>query len=221
MRPDDCYLVLIDAKRCDPDTHLCRPLLRKQDKPITETPWAAIAHGVKDGAFEIVRRSEVTPDQAREAIAAAQKRLEARKAMWPVIGTSSSFFGLFKKPSLLRASDTAVSGGLDPMDDLTCELMLSPPHLREAAQILRSSEILVAAPKRGWMVAAVGPWLPTCEIEQATKGVHSRAQDQAVCPYIFTARDGVLTSMIANGVTESGGWISIRQGTPDNESWGV
>src|SRR5215510_2958080 len=142
MRPDDCYLVLIDANRCDPNTHLCRPLLSREDKPVTETPWVAIAHGVKDGAFEIVRRSEVTPDQAREAIAAAQKRLEARKATWPVILTSS-FFGFFKKPTMLRASDYAVSGGLDPMDDLSCEFMLSPAHLREAAQILKSAEILV------------------------------------------------------------------------------
>jgi len=220
MRPDDCYLVLVDAKRCDPDAHLCRPLLRRGDKPVTETPWAAIAHGVKDGAFEIVRRSEVTPNQAREAIAAAQKRLEARKATWPVI-EASSFFGLFKKPLMLRASDTAASGGLDPMDDLTCEFTLSPAHLHEAAQILKTSEILIAAPKRGWMVVAAGPWLPTSAIEQTTKGIHSDAQDQAVCPYVFTAHDGVLTSMIANEFTEGGGSFAIRQGTPDNESWGV
>jgi hypothetical protein len=220
MRPDDCYLVLVDAKHCDPDAQLCRPLLRKGNKPVTETPWAAIAHGIKDGAFELVRRSEVTPEQAREAIAAAQGRLEARKAMWPVMETSS-FFGLFKKPLMLRASDPAASGGLDPMDDLTCEFMLSPAHLSEAAQILRCAEILVAAPKRGWMVVASGPWLPTCAIEQTAKGIHSRAQEQAICPYIFTARDGVLTSMIANEFTESGGSFSIRQGTPDNDSWGV
>jgi|SRR5262245_6580979 len=220
MRRDDCYLVLVDAKRCDPDAHLCRPLLGSRDKPIADAPWVAIAHGGKDGAFEIVRRSEVTPDQAHEAIAAAQKRLEARKAKWPVIA-ASSFFGFFKKASMLRASDYTVSGGLDPMDDLTCEFMLSAPHLREAAQILKRAEILVAAPMRGWMVAAIGPWLPTCAIEQMTKGIHSRAQHQAVCPYVFTARDGVLTSMIVHEVTDSGGWVAIRQGTPDNESWRV
>lgn len=237
MRPEECYFVLLRADQCDPAAHLCRPALgalaNVDDDAPRDAPWAALAHGKTQSAFSLVKRADFSAEEAKAAIAAAEARLGARQPTWQVLQKApaiGSLFGLLYPAQSIRPIDVGAPPddpsrrGLDVSDDMSAEFLLSPALLSRAAAHLKSEELLVGAPKRGWLVIGRGglnAWSPIAGLEQMVKGVHSRAGDQAICPYVLVVSGGVPRFMVQHDVTgeNMAGTVSIREVKPLADPW--
>ncbi len=204
------FLVLRSGAWADSDAFLCRPLIGNRHRRPEHMPWVAVARGVVSGAFDLVRRAELTPDEGSSIVAAAETSLGAQPCTWQA--TEESGFLFFKKPSLVRASIPGQPPGLtpNPMDDLSSEQLLHAPSLMQAAKLLRCSELIAVVPKRGWLLVGpgkAGEFPLMAKMQRAAAGVFGRAGDDALSPYAFFVVNGQLTG--ANVVEGSGG-VSVQ-----------
>jgi len=211
------FFVLMSGAWSDADSHLCRPLLGSRTGRPPLLPWVAIARGVSGGGYDLVGRDGLTAADARGFVAEATSHLDACARSWQVAATSGFLF--FKRPSMVRPIVAQPPGATpEPMDDLSSEQILNPKALAEAGASLRSQELLVVIPKRGWMLALAGRAgeFPRMMVaNQAASGVFGRAGKDALSPYAFFTSGGRLTG--ANVLEGSSGFMHLA--APDEAGW--
>jgi hypothetical protein len=170
--------------------------------------------------FSLVRRDEVTGDQARALVAEAETWIAGNQRTWQVIERRGFLF--WKKPSMVRVINAKSPMGLtaDPMDDLSSEQIVSLTAMLDASNELDSLDLAIAIPKRGWLVAGVaqpGEILKVQGLHDVARGVCSRAapQDALDGSTVYFLKAGTLIGRSVND--GKSGYISLSR--VDETGW--
>lgn len=210
------HYVLLPGDWNGSDAYLCRPLIGSREGRPPGVPWVALATGHTDGRYDLVP-VDVDASVARKHLADAESHAAGSQVEWQV--TEQSGFLFWKRPSQVRAIASREPGETpDVMDDLSAELILSPPILAGASEALGATELIAVVPKRGWLLViagAAGDFPKMMQMNQIAIGVHGRAGADAISPYAFFVRDGQLVG--ANVLEDGGGYMHLT--SPDEVDW--
>jgi hypothetical protein len=219
------FFVLMPGSWPDADSHLCRPLLGGRKNRAEHTPLVAVARGLVAGGYDFVARSNLGRADGHRVIAEAAEALQARPRTWQV--AEKRGFLLWKRPSMVRLIVSQPPGATpDPMDDLSCEQILNPTALAEAADQLGSQELLAVVPKRGWLLLLPGKpgEIPQMMLaHQVASGVFERGAGDALSPYAFFVRadgrgaDAAGRLLGLNVFDGTSGTLSLVE--PDDSEW--
>jgi hypothetical protein len=192
MKPMGAFFVLQSGGWAEREACLCRPFLGSRGGHGGQMPWVAVARGLTNGRYDLVRREGLAAGDARALIDEAQAHADASQRTWQVSETRGLLF--FKKPSLIRAIVHQPPGATpDPMDDLSSEQILSPKALAEASAQLGSTALIAVIPKRGWLMITTGrpgEFPQMMKAHQVADGVFGLAEADAITPYAFFIQDG-------------------------------
>lgn len=210
------YFVLQSGSWAEADRHLCRPLIGTRKSRSPQTPWVAVARGTERGGFDLVTRTQANGSGA--AIVEQAKDNLARHPSHLQVAEQAGFW-LFKKPSLVRV---LLPGQplptLDAMDDLSAEQVLNPGVLEEVAALVRSDSIIVAIPKRGWLMACPGQpgeMNEMTKMHQLAGGVFGRAGSDALTEHVYFVQHGAIVGVSAADPTS--GDLSLYG--PEESEW--
>ena len=127
-------------------------------------------------------------------------------------------FWVFKKPSLVRVLlPGQPQPTLDAMDDLSAEQVLNPAVLEEIATLVQSDCIIVAIPKRGWLMACPGQpgeFPKMAKMHQIAAGVCGRAGADALTQHVYFVQHGAIMGV---SVQDGSGLLSLYG--PEESEW--
>lgn len=210
------YFVLQSGAWAEADRHLCRPLIGTRKSRSPQTPWVAVARGTERGGFDLVTRVQANGSGA--AIVEQAKDSLARHPSHLQVAEQAGFW-LFKKPSLVRVLlPGQPQPTLDAMDDLSAEQVLNPALLDEVAALVRSDSILVAIPKRGWLMACPGQpgeLVKMTKMHEIANGVFGRAGTDALTEHVYFVQHGALVGVSVQD--QAGGYLSLYG--PEESEW--
>ncbi|WP_310489996.1 hypothetical protein [Chamaesiphon sp. VAR_69_metabat_338] len=211
------FFVLMPPDWTDADRYLCRPIVG--NRRAMQVPWLAIAAGVKNGNFKFVSSQNLDRDVAQQAIAAATAQQESQAVSWDTVEKRGL---IFKKPYLLRAivpGQTAPTP--TPMDDLSCEQLVSPTAMLAASNTLSAPSLMAIIPKRGWLLVCPGRVDEFPKLAQmhdlATQMMADEDRDRVLGSDVFFWENGTLTGQAVR--TDSSGYVSLAQ--PQSSAWSV
>ncbi|MGE0401123.1 MAG: hypothetical protein AB7T06_30720 [Kofleriaceae bacterium] len=213
------YFVLQPPSWEGASSHLCRPLVGPRHDRIS-VPWVAVARSEKLYELSLVRLDEIDGDQARALIEQAGAWIARNAREWQVI-EKSGFFR--KKPSMVRAINGRDSIGLtsNPMDDLSSEQLVSPRAMLDACGPLEALDLMVAIPKRGWLVAAPGKpgdIFAAKRMLELSHGVYGRAApEDALTPDVFMVSAGAIIGRC--GLEGGESYVSLSR--VDETAWNI
>ncbi len=209
------FFVLMPHDWADADRYLCRPIIG--NRQAMQVPWLTIASGVNNGHFQFVFSQDLDRHTAQQTIAAATAQQESQAVSWDTVEKRGL---IFKKPYLLRAivpGQTAPT--LTPMDDLSCEQLVSPTAMLAASNTLSAPSLMAIIPKRGWLLVCPGRADEFPKLSQmhdlATQTIAGEARDRLLGSDVFFWENGTLTGQAVR--TESSGYVSLAQ--PQSSAW--
>jgi len=213
-------LVVLSKEKVDPDKQLCRPLYGRREANEPDRPWVAVATGREGGAFVLAERSggKALVDQATATLNHCPHK-------WTVSETKGALF--WKRPSLLRAygdlgvpvTEMATEGA--GIDDLSTDLILREDVMAEAEGLLKSQNLLVVVPKRGWLMVSAGKpgeFPAMLPMHKIADGIAERGGRDGITKLVFFYGGGSLTgwSQLADGKGSLS--LTVRA---DDDPWGL
>jgi hypothetical protein len=211
------FFVLMPPDWLDRDRYLCRPIIG--NRGALRVPWLAIADGVNNGNFQFVLSQDLDRDTAQQIVTAATTQQESQAVSWDTVEKRGL---IFKKPYLLRAivsSQTAPTP--TPMDDLSCEQIVSPTAMLAASNTLSAPSLMAIIPKRGWLLLCPGRADEFPKLAQmhdlATQMIAGADRDLCLGSDVFFWENGTLTGHAVR--EESSGYVSLGQ--PQPSAWSV
>ena len=163
------------------DAVVARPLWRESSPYV---PWVALGRDRPEG-FELLGRDQAPAGSSpSELEGEALRNLRLRPASWQDLELD---LGGFRRLKMLVATD-----------DFTAERILDPAFLLEAQRALEAPGLLVAIPRRGFLVATA---LDTNVERVHTFGAIAATQFQGgesapITPALFTTRNGQLVGVV-------------------------
>ena len=163
------------------DGVVARPLWRE---PSVYVPWVALGHDLPEG-FELLGRDQAPAGSSpSELEGEALRNLRLRPASWQDLELD---LGGFRRLKMLVATD-----------DFTAERILDPTFLLEAQRALAAPGLLVAIPRRSFLVVTA---LDTNVERVHTFGAIAATQFQAgesapITPALFTTRNGQIVGIV-------------------------
>jgi hypothetical protein len=213
------YFVLQPPSWGGASTHLCRPLVGpRHDRP--GVPWVCVARSEKLYEFSLVRLDDVDGEQEVALIDEASAWMAKNAREWQVM-EQKGFFK--KKPSMVRAINARDSIGLtsNPMDDLSAEQLASPKAMLDACGPLDALDLMIAIPKRGWLVAAPGKpgdIFAANKMLEISHGVYGRAAPaDALTPDVFLVSAGAIIGR--TGMSGGQSYFSLVRA--DDTAWNI
>lgn len=207
------YFVLQPGSWTGQPDHVCRPLIGTRGGD--NIPWVSVARSSGYKQFELVKRDDPA---AFDVVAQATAHSAAAAPTWNVVAQGGFLF--WKRPTMVRPINAAAAGVRpNPMDDLSSELLLSPAAIAAASAQLRSTDLIAAIPKRGWLVLSAGKpgEFPKMQaVHQVADGVFGRAEPaDALTDTVFFVNGNGLAGI--SKLSATGGSLSLM--TADDNAW--
>ncbi len=211
------FFVLMPPDWSGADRYLCRPIIGSRGA--MHVPWLAVATGVDRGSFEFVSSQDLDRNTAQQTIAVATDQQESQAVSWDTVEKRGL---IFKKPYLIRAIVPGQTASTPmPMDDLSCEQMVSPTAMLAASNTLSAPSLMAIIPKRGWLLVCPGRADEFPKLSQmhdlATQLMTDEDRDRCLGNDVFFWENGTLTGQAVR--EESSGYVSLGQ--PQPSAWSV